>query len=234
SSSGEAAGSPAVLGGATMPERTVLLIPSDDFSWSGLRRTLGRMSSARIVGEVTTPSQALEAAGRYVPDIVLLSDAPGGIPATEFLPTLRNCCPMSRLIIFAHEVPDAASLSVMADVAVTACLLWRDLSPAAFEHILALALDARLRFSSEAVAETFVGTLRDQRQLAAGALPLTPRRREVLNLIAQGLTNQEIAQRLGISPNTVGSHVQRIKDHLGVTTRAELIGIALRHGLPER
>jgi DNA-binding NarL/FixJ family response regulator len=120
----------------------------------------------------------------------------------------------------------------MADVDVTACLLWRDLSPAMFEHVLALILQARFRFGSEAVAEAFVSSR--ESSFTTTSLPLSPRQRDVLNLIAAGMTNQEIANRLRISPNTVGSHIQRMKDHLGATSRADLISVALRHGLPER
>ncbi len=60
---------------------------------------------------------------------------------------------------------------------------------------------------------------------------LTPREREVLRLIALGHTSVEIAQKLGLSPRTIETHRARIHRKLGLDTRAELVGYALRHEL---
>lgn len=60
---------------------------------------------------------------------------------------------------------------------------------------------------------------------------LTPREREVLRLIALGHTSVEIAQKLGLSPRTIETHRARIHRKLGLNTRAELVGYALRHEL---
>lgn len=60
---------------------------------------------------------------------------------------------------------------------------------------------------------------------------LTPREREVLELIAEGLSNRAIAERLGNSENTVKFHVSSLLGKLGAVTRAELVGIAMRRGL---
>lgn len=60
---------------------------------------------------------------------------------------------------------------------------------------------------------------------------LTPREREVLHLIALGHTSVEIAERLNLSPRTIETHRARIHRKLGLGTRAELVGFALRHGL---
>ena len=61
--------------------------------------------------------------------------------------------------------------------------------------------------------------------------PLTPREREVLGLLAEGLTNRAIAERLGISEHTAKFHVNAILGKLGVETRTEAVGEAARLGL---
>jgi len=60
---------------------------------------------------------------------------------------------------------------------------------------------------------------------------LTPREREVLSLIGDGLTNKEIAERLVISLSTVQTHYAHIIEKLGLNNRAEVIKYAIRHGL---
>jgi RNA polymerase sigma factor (sigma-70 family) len=60
---------------------------------------------------------------------------------------------------------------------------------------------------------------------------LTPREREVLELVAEGLSNRAIAERLGNSEHTVKFHVSSLLGKLGAVTRAELVGIAIRRGL---
>jgi DNA-binding NarL/FixJ family response regulator len=65
---------------------------------------------------------------------------------------------------------------------------------------------------------------------AAGA-PLTPRERQVLSMLADGLGNKTIAARLGISDHTVKAHVAAVFEKLGVSTRAEAAALGLRRGL---
>ncbi len=60
---------------------------------------------------------------------------------------------------------------------------------------------------------------------------LTPREGQVLALLAQGLTNKEMAQRFSLSPRTVDTHVERVLAKLGVATRTRAVAAALRAGL---
>ena len=68
---------------------------------------------------------------------------------------------------------------------------------------------------------------------SARALPggLSPREAEVLRLVAEGLTNPQVAERLYLSPRTVDAHLQRIYGKLGITSRAAAVRFAVDHGL---
>src|SRR4051794_1614733 len=61
--------------------------------------------------------------------------------------------------------------------------------------------------------------------------PLTPREAEILGLIVRGLSNDEIARKLVISPNTLKSHIRRAYRNIGVTTRAQAVAWATQHGI---
>jgi DNA-binding NarL/FixJ family response regulator len=69
------------------------------------------------------------------------------------------------------------------------------------------------------------------REDGASAEPLTPREREVLELVAEGMSNRAIAERLAISEHTVKFHVGSLLGKLSAATRAELVAVALRRGL---
>ena len=71
------------------------------------------------------------------------------------------------------------------------------------------------------------------RSLPAPAPALTPRQRELVGLMAEGLRYAEIAERLDLSPFTVRNYVERIFERLGVYSRAGAVGAALRAGLLE-
>jgi len=64
-----------------------------------------------------------------------------------------------------------------------------------------------------------------------GALELTPRQREIIALVAEGLSNQEIGERLGISEGTVKQHLQRIFERLGVRNRTALAALIFTNRL---
>ena len=87
-------------------------------------------------------------------------------------------------------------------------------------------------FSSE-VAGRVLGAITVDRGAPALA-PLSPREREVLDIVATGATNSAIAHRLGLSPKTVGNHISAIFLKLGVATRAEAVVIAKDAGLGRR
>jgi DNA-binding NarL/FixJ family response regulator len=67
--------------------------------------------------------------------------------------------------------------------------------------------------------------------IAHGADPLTPRQREVMQLVAEGFTSAEIAERLFISPRTVETHRANLMHKLGLRTPADVVRYAVRHGV---
>ncbi|MDQ1448663.1 MAG: hypothetical protein QOC79_1634, partial [Actinomycetota bacterium] len=73
-----------------------------------------------------------------------------------------------------------------------------------------------------------------RRSLDAGSSKLTPREREILDLLAEGLTNQAIATRLIVSLNTVRTHVQTVLTKVGAHSKLEAVALATKSGLLAR
>lgn len=214
-----------------MPARAVLLIPSDDFIWSGIQRALRAIPDVRLVGEVSDPHRAADSASRQRPDIVLLPARLAGRSTAPLLRELRERLPAGKLVVLATETPPEDDLVVMARVRVNACVLLRDLTPRAFEHVLALVLDTPLRLASDAVAETFVTACIPGPRPISPAARLSPRQSEVLGLLVAGLSEKAIANRMGIGPTMVGKHVERLKEKVEAKTRDQLVAYAVQHGL---
>ena len=198
-----------------MTALAVLVVSADPLARAGLAGLLGDRPDLEVVGE-TAPRDAA-AAARARPGAALLWDlgpAPGEPP-----PIAEASAP--TLALAADEAAAAEALRAGAQGV---------LSRGAPAEAIAAALHAvvqELTVLDPAVASGFVHAPEGS-ELAE---PLTPREREVLALLAEGLANKAIGARLGISEHTAKFHVNAILGKLGVVSRAEAIVRAARMGL---
>ncbi len=195
-------------------ERTRALVVSEDpLTRSGLAALLGRRAELEVVGQVS-PGEAPSASGAEV----VLWDLPGGDP--ERLGRVAAALPVVALIPGDEQA--AAALAAGARG-----VLFRD----AGEERIASALVAASR-GLVALEGSLAAWVRPPAgATAAGNQHLTPRELEVLGLLAEGLANKGIAQRLGISERTAKFHVESILGKLGAESRSEAIVLAARRGL---
>lgn len=113
-----------------------------------------------------------------------------------------------------------------------AALLPRDAAPALLQAALqAVAAGLVVRMPG-AIAPSFAPAAEDEARTAPHAL-LTPRELEILAVVGEGLSNKQVARRLGISAHTVKFHLEAVFAKLGVGRRAEAVAKGLRHGLIE-
>jgi len=183
---------------------------------SGLAALLGASSALRVVASVP-PAELPALEGEEID--VIVRDVTAGTAADEALGIGAMRAPVLALV----AAPEQARELVRAGAA---GVVNRDASA------------ARLSAASVAVAAGLRAFDEDsyERALGAATLPLeiglfTPREREVLELVADGLSNKLIAEKLGISEHTAKFHVRSLLDKLGADTRAELVARAARRGL---
>jgi NarL family two-component system response regulator LiaR len=191
----------------------------------GLRTFLGLQDGLEVVGEAADGEQALLAAERLRPDVVLMDLVMPRRDGVSAMRELRRRLPATRVIVLTSFTDDERLLPAIQ--AGAAGYLLKNAEPAE------LARAIRAAHAGEALIDPHVAG----RLLASIARParvddeLTPREREVLELIARGFSNKHIAREMGIAEKTVKTHVGHVLAKLGVADRTQAALHAVRAGL---
>jgi DNA-binding NarL/FixJ family response regulator len=218
--------------------KTIRILLADDHALvrAGIRALLESLAEIEVIAEVDNGQDALQLIGTLQPDVVLMDIAMPQLNGLEVVAQVSKCFPQVRVIILSmHENEEYVLQALRAgaagyllkgartselDLAVTSVARGEIyLSPAASKHVV---LDYIQRVGrASATTEREPGP--DER--------LTPRQREILQLIAAGCTTKEIAQRLEISVKTVEMHRAQLMDRLDIHDIAGLVRYAIRTGL---
>jgi two-component system response regulator NreC len=211
----------------------VLLVDDHTIVREGLRALLAESPDVEVVGEAADGHEALRKARELRPDVVvmdLLMPGMGGLEATR---AIRQELPGVEVLVLTMHESDQHFFQVL-QAGASGYLLK---GASAADLLAALrAVHAGDVFIYPSMAKKLVGDFLTR----AGAgeereryARLTAREREVLKLVAEGYTAQEIGERLHLSPSTVQTHKTHAMRKLHITSRAQLIRYALRHGLIE-
>ena len=185
-------------------------------------------SGVRIVGEASDADEAVQFARRLQPDVVLLDVRLNSNDGIDAIKTIREAAPNNRTVMFSAFD--------------NSTYIARAISAGAHDYLLKTASRQEL---IDAVTNAAQGTPPSRsgefRRMASSManktvpdnieVPLTPRETQVLRLLALGLSNQEIADPLTISIETVKEHVQNLLRKLSVGDRTQAAVWAIRHGL---
>jgi DNA-binding NarL/FixJ family response regulator len=218
------------------PDIRVLLVDDHQIVRTGLRLLLDRHPRMTLVGEAAGRADALALAAREQPDIILLDLDLGGESSLDILPALLVSAGEARVIVVTGvRAPEqylcavqlgtmglvrkeqAADALIEAIEKVHAGEVW--LEPSIVAQVITTMSGTRTAGAERAVPA------------AARSAALTAREREVTALIAEGLYNKQIAERLSISEATVSHHLTSIFRKLGLANRFDLVVYAYRHGL---
>jgi DNA-binding NarL/FixJ family response regulator len=211
----------------------VLLADDQRVVREGLGTLLGLLDGIELVGTAADGEEAVALAGELSPDVVLMDLRMPRMDGIEAIRALAERGDRPRAIALTTYADDASVLGALR--AGARGYLTKD---AGAEEIRA-AVQAVSRGEAAldpAVQHHVVAALAGEAGGAAAGVPelpdgLTPREAEVLELIAAGLSNSEIAERLVVSAATVKSHVNHLFAKAGVRDRAQAVTYAYRHGL---
>ena len=209
----------------------VLVVDDHALVRSGLRLLLDADPEITVEDEAECAEQAVRKARLDKPDVVLLDITMPGRNGLEVAGEIKRAAPKTAILIlsmhddsaYVREAFEQGASGYLLKEAADQELLTAVREVAAGHQYLHPMLGARL-----ASGETHTDL--EAAKLAAD-IPLSERETEVLGLLAAGHTNQEIAKRLFISVRTAETHRAHIMQKLRLTTRAQLVHYALRHGL---
>ena len=214
---------------------TIRIILADDHAIlrAGLRLLINSQDDLMVIGEASTGAEVLAEAEKLQPDLVLLDLNMPGIDGLTALPRLRKLLPDGKILILTmHD---------------DATYLREALQAGAAGYVLKKAVDTELLMAIQAVmrGEIYVHSAMTQK-LLHDVLPeplsgvkntsnpwdaLSEREMEVLRHVALGYTNAEIADKLALSVKTVETYRARGMEKLNLQTRAQLVRLAIEHGL---
>ena len=212
-----------------MPTSRLLLADDHALMLEGLARMLS--SEFEVVGTVSDGRAVLEAAERLRPDVVVLDIGMPNMNGIEAARRLSQTMPSIK-IVFVTQQLDAAYLEAAFSAGAKAFVSKQSASSELVEAIR-LVISDRYYVTPLADPEAARAVLKNPRQspLALFGGKLTPRQREVLQLVAEGKSSKEIASTLNISTKTVEFHRNSIMDELGIRTIAELTRFAIAQGI---
>ncbi len=186
----------------------------------GLQTMLESERDIVVVGMAASGSEALDRVPKTAPDIVLMDLRMPEMDGVQTIAALRAIDPQIKIVVLTNyhsdeEVFNALQAGAMAYL----------LKSASLEEVVS------------AIREVYAGGRRIPEPIAVqlagriSRIELSPREQEILNLVARGLTNREIAELLHISDKTVRNHVVNCLDKLRVKDRTEATAVAIRRGL---
>ncbi|MGI8711987.1 MAG: response regulator [Solirubrobacteraceae bacterium] len=212
----------------------VLIVDDHAVVREGLRTFLELQDGIAVVGEAADGLQALDRAAALSPDVILMDLVMPRLDGVAAMRRLRERAPASRVIVLTSFLDDDRLMPALQ--AGAAGYLLKDVEPAELARAVRTA-GGEEAMIAPTVAARLLRTLSEPGPgIHGGADPdggesLTPREREVLELIAAGRSNKRIALELGIAEKTVKTHVGHLLAKLGVTDRTQAALLAVRRGL---
>ena len=224
-------------GGRGGEKTTILLVDDHALFRVGVRNILEKEPGFEIVGEADDTRSAFDLSVQLSPDIILMDlslPAPGGIETTQ---RIKRELPSAGIIVLAvNEDEDALFEAIKAGAA---AFILKDVAPDDLVAIIHRVASGEYLINDKVFAKPAVASrvLKEFRELAIYGqeaapifAPLSPREVEILDNIAQGMTNKQVAYALSISEQTVKNHMSSILRKLSVNDRTQAVVYAMRQG----
>jgi len=207
----------------------VLLADDHALVRAGVRALLQNLDGVTVVAETGNGAEVLEFARAHRPDVVLLDISMPGLGGLEVSAQLRDALPEVRVVMLSMHANEEYVLQALR--AGAAGYMLKDSATAELELALKAVMQGETYLSppiSKQVVEGYVQRVGAEQTASDN---LTPRQRQVLQLIAEGHSTKEIAHRLNLSVKTVETHRAQLMERLQIREIAGLVKYAIRHGL---
>ena len=213
-----------------MKRARILIADDHELVRQGLRKVLGAHLEWEVCGEAENGRQAVELARQAKPDLVILDFSMPELNGLEAGRQIRKDSPRTEVLILTMHETDRLARDVLASGA-RGFILKSDAGRVLVQAVEAL-LDHKPFFTGKVSEMVLEGFLHPGKDGAAGeddATPLTPREREIVQLVAEGKSSKELADALGIAVGTAETHRTNIMRKLRVRSATELVRYAIRN-----
>jgi NarL family two-component system response regulator LiaR len=212
-----------------MSEKIRILIADDHaIVREGLRALLATGPDLELVAEATDGIQAVTKTRALKPDVILLDLMMPRMDGVEAITEIKKEWQEARIIVLTSFSDDEKVFSAIRSGALG--YLLKDSSPQDLLHAIHTVANGE-GFLSPTIASKVMREINQPPKLPPTKDPLTERENEILQLVAQGLTNDQIAEKLVVSERTVRTHVSNILAKLQLANRTQAALYALKEGL---
>jgi len=209
----------------------LLLVDDHPVVLDGIKSRLSAQDNFEVVGDAANGQEAVRKARQLLPDIVLMDISMPDMNGLESITLLRKHVPEAKILVLTmHDNREYIAQTIRLGAR---GYVLKDTSPAELVRAIQL-IHAGEVFFSPAVSRVLLDELvggRKSKSDTSGPADLSTREREVLVLIADGLSNKEIAGQLGVGVRTVETHRERIMRKLEIRTVAGLTKFAIAKGM---
>jgi DNA-binding NarL/FixJ family response regulator len=212
---------------------SILIVDDHEVVRNGIRSYLETISGYQVVGEAESGEQAVRLVADLIPDVVLMDLIMPGMDGIETTRRIKQISPRTQVVVLTSYHEDAHIFPALKAGAISYVL--KDMKMDKLVETLQRAVQGEVTLHPR-VAARVLQNLRggeggEEAQLIA---ELTERELDVLRLIANGLSNTQIAEKLVISENTVKGHVSNILSKLHLADRTQVAVYAWQRGLVNR
>jgi len=213
-----------------MDKIRVVVVDDESVVREGIVAILSLQDSLDVVGEASDGIQAVELARKTAPDVILLDMQMPNRGGLETIPLLKEALPNVRILVLTSFAD-----SDMVYMAIKSGALGYMLKDTRREQLIQAIHDVANGQASisPSIAIKVIQDVNHPAEVMYTSSPLTPRELETLQLIARGLTNQEIADSLSVAERTVAKYVSSILEKLHLANRTQAALYAIREGLAE-
>ena len=208
-----------------MKKTRILIADDHEVVRQGLRTQIETNPNYEIVGMVANGREAVTLAKVLRPEIAILDMTMPELSGLEATREIRRASPETEVLIFSGQQSEALIMQAF-EAGAKSFILKSDASLHLYNALSAVA--ARKPYFTPDVANIVFAKFVDGKSTATGE-KLTPRERDILRLVAEGLSNKEIAQQMGISVRTAETHRASLMQKLGIDSVAGLVRYAIRN-----
>jgi DNA-binding NarL/FixJ family response regulator len=205
----------------------VLIVDDHEIVREGLRTVLMQEREVEVVGEAADGERALALSRSLSPDVVLMDLVMPGVDGLTALKRIREACPHTQVVVLTNLASDQSVRDAIANGAVG--YLLKDVMKSELMQAIRNAQLGRPSLHPEAQRHLMRRVSTPAERNAVD--DLTPRERTVLERIAHGRSNKQIAAELQLTEGTVKGYVSAVLDKLGVDDRTQAALYAVKHGL---